>query len=83
MTTLKPIKISQKNYERLVKTAANLSKKEGRPMSIDKALTYELTKKEGSLLDLALLANDKDFLEALEQVHKETRSAPERTYGGF
>lgn len=80
--TTKSIKISEENYRLLVEKSAALAKKKGRPVSINRALTSCLSSssKKNSLLGLATLKDDAEFIDALENAYRESRADPGRTW---
>ena len=75
--TTKAIKISEENYRLLVERSSEMAMAGGKPVSLDAALgaTLRGTVRRKTLLDLAGLKDDKEFIKALERAYKESRSS--------
>jgi len=73
--TTKAIKISDENYRLLASIAGEMQREEGRPISVDEALGKVLSrpKPRKTMLDLAELKDDKEFIKALETAYRESR----------
>jgi hypothetical protein len=73
--TTKAIKISEENYKLLSSVAGELQREEGRPISMDEALGKVLSrpKTRKTMLDLAELKDDKEFIKSLENAYKKSR----------
>jgi predicted CopG family antitoxin len=71
----KTVKISEENYRQLTSIAGEMQRDEGRSVSVDEALRNVLArpKPRKSMLDLAKLKDDKEFIKALEDAYKESR----------
>jgi|GEM_PF-2056352 len=71
--TTKAIKISEENYRLLVERSAELAREEGKPMSLDNALATVLrgSTKRKTMLDLAVLKDDKELQDAFDWVLKQ------------
>lgn len=80
--TTKAIKISEENYRMLVEKSSEMSREEGRPVSLDKALgaTLRGTNKRKTMLDLAELKDEKELIAALENAYRESRKDRGRTW---
>jgi hypothetical protein len=72
--TTKTIKISEENYQKLVEYAGELQRTEGSPVSLDKALAkLEKPSRKKTMLDLAELKDDKEFIKSLEWAYRTSR----------